>query len=144
MGKWTDYPSKGTPADNDTLMLYDATAKANKQSPFSGVWNWIVGKLTNAVISNLQTSNKTVVGALNELNSNTLSLKMTKITSINSMTKTGLYIGNIIGGGNWQIFLVIFQEDGAGISVGIDTLKSYFYIGNKSNKNESWQIKKVA
>lgn len=50
-------------------MIYDATSKANKLSPFSGIWNWIVEKLTNAVISNLQTSNKTVVGALNELNS---------------------------------------------------------------------------
>lgn len=71
MGKFNEYTQKATPADNDTLMIYDATSKANKLSPFSGIWNWIVGKLTNAVISNLQTSNKTVVGALNELNSNT-------------------------------------------------------------------------
>lgn len=72
MGKFNEYTQKATPADNDTLMIYDATSKANKLSPFSGIWNWIVGKLTNAVISNLQTSNKTVVGALNELNSNLL------------------------------------------------------------------------
>ena len=43
--------------------------KTNKLSPFSGIWNWIVRKLTNAVISNLQTSNQTVLGAINELNS---------------------------------------------------------------------------
>lgn len=70
MGKFNEYSQKATPADNDTLMIYDATSKANKLSPFSGIWNWIVGKLTNAVISNLQTSNKSVIGALNELNSN--------------------------------------------------------------------------
>lgn len=70
MGKFNEYSQKATPADNDTLMIYDATSKANKLSPFSGIWNWIVGKLTNAVISNLQTSNQTVVGALNELYSN--------------------------------------------------------------------------
>lgn len=70
MGKFNEYTQKATPADNDTLMIYDAAAKANKLSPFSGIWNWIVGKLTNAVISNLQTSNKSVIGALNELNSN--------------------------------------------------------------------------
>lgn len=69
MGKFNEYSQKATPADNDTLMIYDATSKANKLSPFSGIWNWIVEKLTNAVISNLQTSNKTVIGALNELNS---------------------------------------------------------------------------
>lgn len=69
MGKFNEYTQKATPADNDTMMIYDAAAKANKLSPFSGIWNWIVGKLTNAVISNLQTNNKSVVGALNELNS---------------------------------------------------------------------------
>lgn len=72
MGKFNEYTQKATPADNDTLMIYDAAAKANKLSPFSGIWNWIVGKLTNAVISNLQTNNKSVVGSLNELNSNRL------------------------------------------------------------------------
>lgn len=69
MAKFNEYTQKATPADNDTMMIYDAAAKANKLSPFSGIWNWIVGKLTNAVISNLQTSNKSVIGALNELNS---------------------------------------------------------------------------
>lgn len=75
MGKFNEYSQKATPEDADSLMIYDAAAKANKLSPFSGIWNWIVGKLTNAVISNLQTSNKTVVGALNELNSNFIELK---------------------------------------------------------------------
>lgn len=69
MGKFNEYTQKATPADNDTMMIYDAAAKANKLSPFSGIWNWIVGKLTNAVISNLQTNNQTVLGAINELNS---------------------------------------------------------------------------
>lgn len=73
MAKFNEYTQKATPADNDTLMIYDAAAKANKLSPFSGIWNWIVEKLTNAVISNLQTNNKTVLGAINELNSNRLS-----------------------------------------------------------------------
>ena len=69
MAKWTDYPTKTTPADTDDLMIYDATGKANKRVLFSGLWNWMVNKLTKAVISNLQTNNKTVLGALNELNS---------------------------------------------------------------------------
>lgn len=70
MGKFNEYTQKATPADNDTMMIYDVASKSNKLSPFSGIWNWIVGKLTNAVISNLQTSNQTVLGAINELNSN--------------------------------------------------------------------------
>lgn len=80
MGKFNEYTQKATPADNDTLMIYDATSKANKLSPFSGIWNWIVGKLTNAVISNLQTSNKTVLGAINELNSKPLFSNISDIT----------------------------------------------------------------
>lgn len=80
MGKFNEYTQKATPADNDTLMIYDATSKSNKLSPFSGIWNWIVGKLTNAVISNLQTSNRTVLGAINELNSKTLIITMSGST----------------------------------------------------------------
>ena len=81
MGKFNEYTQKATPADNDTLMIYDATSKANKLSPFSGIWNWIVEKLTNAVISNLQTSNKSVIGALNELNSKAVTGKIPQFYS---------------------------------------------------------------
>lgn len=97
MGKFNEYTQKATPADNDTLMIYDATSKSNKLSPFSGIWNWIVEKLTNAVISNLQTNNKTVVGALNELNSKTLSaLRQVdgNVEDWNNIASPGIYSGN--------------------------------------------------
>lgn len=81
MAKFNECTQKSTPEDADKLMIYDAAAKANKLSPFSGIWNWIVGKLTNAVISNLQTSNKSVIGALNELNSNLTKLSEIKVSS---------------------------------------------------------------
>lgn len=87
MGKFNEYTQKATPADNDTLMIYDATSKSNKLSPFSGIWNWIVGKLTNAVISNLQTNNQTVIGALNELNN----LLKTQIIDTRSTNKPPQY-----------------------------------------------------
>lgn len=94
MGKFNEYTQKATPEDADSLMIYDAAAKANKLSPFSGIWNWIVGKLTNAVISNLKTQNKSVIGALNELNSN-LPFGATKPLNTafdyNDITTTGLY-----------------------------------------------------
>lgn len=97
MGKFNEYTQKATPEDADSLMIYDAAAKANKLSPFSGIWNWIVEKLTNAVISNLQTNNKTVVGALNELNSNPLSILARSATLLeqafdyNELKTTGVY-----------------------------------------------------
>lgn len=80
MGKFNEYSQKATPEDADSLMIYDAAAKVNKLLSFSGIWNWIVGKLTKAVISNLQTSNQTVIGALNELNSKTLIITMSGST----------------------------------------------------------------
>ena len=99
MGKFNEYSQKATPADNDTLMIYDATAKANKLSPFSGIWNWIVGKLTNAVISNLQTSNKTVIGALNELNSKSFSVSntVTDVSQLDGVVDTNIaYVSGAI------------------------------------------------
>lgn len=105
MAKFNEYTQKATPADNDTLMIYDAAAKANKLSPFSGIWNWIVRKLTNAVISNLQTSNQTVLGAINELNSNTskLALKenVTDIQALISKASPGTYILFHLSGANY-------------------------------------------
>lgn len=95
MAKFNEYTVKATPEDADTLMLYDAASKANKLSPFSGIWNWIVGKLTNAVISNLQTNNKTVLEAINELNSKAL---MTYIGKKATNEDGVILINNIISG----------------------------------------------
>lgn len=91
MAKFNEYPVKATPEDNDTLMLYDAASKTNKLSPFSGIWNWMVNKLTNAVINNLQTSNKTVVGAINELNSKALKFAFAPNTASFYDSLPGMY-----------------------------------------------------
>ena len=103
MGKFNEYTQKATPADNDTMMIYDATSKANKLSPFSGIWNWIVGKLTNAVISNLQTSNQTMIGAINELNSNrthlgTLNDNIAEYLNKTNGADTACFVWGNIGG----------------------------------------------
>lgn len=69
MATWDSYTQKSTPADADTLMIKDTSGGANKRTPFSGVWNWILTKLTDAVISQLETQNKSIIPAINELNS---------------------------------------------------------------------------
>lgn len=68
MPKWTEYTSKDTLADNDEVMLYDATARANKRGLMSKFWDYVVDKMATAVISKLETNNKTIIGALNYLN----------------------------------------------------------------------------
>lgn len=72
MSKWTDYTIKTNPADNDEVMILDTAGKANKRLGLSVLSDWIIGKIANKVFENLQTQNKTILGALNELNSNRL------------------------------------------------------------------------
>lgn len=69
MPKWTEYTSKDTLADNDEVMLYDATARANKRGLMSKFWDYVVDKMSTAVISKLETNNKTIIGAINALSS---------------------------------------------------------------------------
>lgn len=68
MPKWTDYAIKTEPADNDEVMVLDTAGKANKRLGLSALSDWIIGKIENKVFENLQTQNKTILGALNELN----------------------------------------------------------------------------
>ena len=95
MAQWDSYSQKSTPADTDTLMLKDnaATGKPNKRLLFSGLWTWIIDKLTNAVINNLTTTPKTVVGGMNNLqdavttlNSNVGTLSGIKTVVVNDTT----------------------------------------------------------
>lgn len=76
MPKWTEYTSKDTLADNDEVMLYDATGKANKRGLMSKFWDYVVDKMSTAVIGKLETKNKTVIGAINALNSDCLKNKV--------------------------------------------------------------------
>ena len=69
MANWKEYTTKTTPEDADEIMIADSKANASKRTPFSGLWNWIAGKLATAVISQLETQNKSIIPALNELNS---------------------------------------------------------------------------
>ena len=112
MAKFNEYPSKAAPEDADTLMLYDAAAKSNKLSPLSGIWNWMVNELTNAVINNLQTSNKTVVGALNELDSKSShNIPRTIPKDITSYYKDGSLWKRLEGTGGYSLYQDIYAGD---------------------------------
>lgn len=71
MPKWTDYTIKTTVADNDEIMTLDTAGKANKRLSLSTLSDWVLGKIADKVFTKLQTNNKTILGAINELNSNT-------------------------------------------------------------------------
>lgn len=133
MGKFNEYSQKATPADNDTLMIYDATSKANKLSPFSGIWNWMVNKLTNAVINNLQTNDKTVIGALNKLNSNRVAVYIGKITT----SKTGeIATNNFIKGSSIKNIIAVKIFDSAGsrnVHTELYSYKTYAFVVAKND-----------
>lgn len=93
MGNWKEYTTKSAVEDADEIMIADAAANVNKRTPLSILWNWIVSKLTSAVIANLETNSKSVVGALNELNSkaamNTINVSSEKLQNDCYIRKIG-------------------------------------------------------
>lgn len=84
MPKWTEYTSKDTLADNDEVMLYDATARANKRGLMSKFWDYVVDKMATAVIGKLETENKTVIGAINALNSDRFSIYKKQVSDLDN------------------------------------------------------------
>lgn len=67
MPKWTDYTIKTDPADKDEMMILDTAGKANKRLGLSALSDWILNKLADKTFQKLATSNKTILGAINEL-----------------------------------------------------------------------------
>lgn len=67
MPKITDYPKKENASDNDLMLMTDNASKSEKLISFSSVWNWISSKFSGNNFSDLNTSSKTVIGAMNEL-----------------------------------------------------------------------------
>ncbi len=88
MPKWTDYTTKTTVADNDEVMTLDTAGKANKRLSLSTLSDWVLGKIADKVFEKLQTNNKTILGAINELNSKALIDTPTISTSVSEYLKT--------------------------------------------------------
>lgn len=93
MPKWTDYTTKTTVADNDEVMALDTAGKANKRLSLSTLSDWVLGKIADKVFEKLQTNDKTILGAINELNSNILVEKDTNVQNWNDVSIPGIYSG---------------------------------------------------
>lgn len=129
MPKWTEYTTKDTLADNDEVMLYDATARANKRGLMSKFWDYVVDKMATAVISKLETNNKTIIGAINALNSETPRYENANyrgfsdiITALNaekdsfSTAASYIFTANLAGGAP---HLIVFGIDDTGYGAGL-------------------------
>lgn len=102
MAKFTDYTEKTEPVDTDLALIYDTPAKVNKKFTFGNLWKWIAKKIVSEGISQLDTTNKTIPGAINELNSNlqtkTKNISQQKSDDIESLIN--LIISNTKGQNN--------------------------------------------
>ena len=122
MPKWTEYTTKETLADNDEVMLYDATGKANKRGLMSKFWDYVVDKMSTAVISKLETNNKTIIGAINALNNDLddrigVDKKFTSGTLLNIINQmsNGIHmalVGETVSGipfSNTENYIIVFK-----------------------------------
>lgn len=65
---WSNYIEKtATPVDADEVMVRDSTDGKNKRLLFGTFWKWVAKKLNEDTISELETNNKTIIGAINAL-----------------------------------------------------------------------------
>lgn len=86
MAKFIDYTEKTEPVDTDLALIYDTPAKVNKKFTFGNLWKWIAKKIVSEGISQLETTNKTIPGAINELNSKTMHSKIVKVKNVSIPT----------------------------------------------------------
>ena len=93
---WKNYTQKDTTLlDNDEVMLLDSTDEKNKRGLMSKFWDYVVDKMSTAVISKLETNNKTIIGAINALNSESFNNGYNlNLTDWNSISAPGIYSGN--------------------------------------------------
>lgn len=110
MAKFTDYTEKTEPVDTDLALIYDTPAKVNKKFTFGNLWKWIAKKIVSEGISQLDTTNKTIPGAINELNR-----KQSKTEFIDSGDTNKFTIKNIRA---W-IFIYTLGANGNNGSYGI-------------------------
>lgn len=119
--RWNEYTSSTDLDDTDELMILDTSAKANKRTLLSKLADYVLGKLADKVFEKLETQNKTILGALNELNSKAKILKQ---------IKTGIVV-NVTGGQYRGGSLLVFgRKNPNGV---VAFLVSYFR--NESSDN---------
>lgn len=63
-----NYTDRGTLADTDAFLINDGTGM--KKSVLSKLSDFVLNKIADKVFAKLQTNDKTILGAINELNSN--------------------------------------------------------------------------
>lgn len=124
---WSNYTEKtATPVDADEVMARDSTDGKNKRLLFGTFWKWVAKKLNEATISELQTNNKTIIGAINALNSETkkmISLPNGKtVTLVSTQDYDTIIIVGQLGGKIFFDIISLHQTDAHIIHLGEITI----------------------
>lgn len=112
-----NYTDRGTLADTDAFLINDGTGM--KKGVLSKLSDFVLNKIADKVFAKLQTNDKTILGAINELNSKTLAPRGNITESLDNYKTTdgthlpGVYLINgydVFGDGKnkWGI-LILFQ-----------------------------------
>ena len=124
---WSNYTEKtATPVDADEVMARDSTDGKNKRLLFGTFWKWVAKKLNEATISELETDNKTIIGAINALNKDSVKKSIYYNMygqNINTQGKTSIVIDLKIANSiailfcskNYIFFTHAYSKDGIGI-----------------------------
>ena len=110
--KWTDYTTASELTDDDEIMALDTSAKANKRTLLSKLSDFILDKLATKVYEKLGTQNKTVIGALNELNSKQIRISNDADLEISYTIKST---------SKYDTFFILGQKDTSGIADIVNT-----------------------
>lgn len=138
---WKNYTQKSTAlSDNDEVMLLDSTDKKNKRGLMSKFWDYVVDKMATAVISKLETNNKTIIGAINALNSETVLKRVSVLNdNINDILIAGNYCNIVPVWGNigglypsWAWGIVLTANNIANF-IGVDTVGKKLAVAQYSN-----------
>lgn len=139
---WSNYTEKtATPVDTDEMMARDSTDGKNKRLLFGTFWKWVAKKLNEATISELETENKTVIGALNYLNGNTsrLYISMTKnIADFNSKYTTVNERLRILYGIIEDTAYISFDVNWIRIQLKADAINIFVRIAYGGNQIGNW------
>ena len=111
---WSNYTEKtATPVDADEVMVRDSTDGKNKRLLFGTFWKWVAKKLNEATISELETDNKTIIGAINALNGKKINgyhNSGSQLTIPNVKKSSIIYISGS-GNNNYYIGFIDINED---------------------------------
>ena len=138
---WKNYTQKDTTLlDNDEVMLLDSTDEKNKRGLMSKFWDYVVDKMATAVISKLETNNKTIIGAINALNSETVLKRVSVLNdNINDILVSGNYCEIIPAWGNigglypsWAWGIVLTSKNIANF-IGVATVSKKLAVAQYSN-----------